>query len=33
MDIVYRLGRATAADVHRELPDPPTHHGQGLLES
>jgi predicted transcriptional regulator len=25
MDIVFRLGRATAADVHRELPDPPTH--------
>ena len=25
MDVVYRLGRVTAADVHRELPDPPTY--------
>jgi predicted transcriptional regulator len=24
MDIVFRLGRATAAEVHAELPDPPT---------
>ena len=23
MDIVYRLGRATAADIHARLPDPP----------
>ena len=25
MDIVYRLGTATAADVHAELPDAPTY--------
>ena len=25
MDVVYRLGRVSAADVHRELPDPPTY--------
>ena len=25
MDIVYRLGKATAADVHEELPDAPTY--------
>jgi predicted transcriptional regulator len=25
MDIVYRLGKATAADVHAELPDAPTY--------
>src|SRR5215207_9495066 len=25
MDIVYRLGRATAADVHAALPDAPTY--------
>jgi predicted transcriptional regulator len=25
MDVVYRLGRATAAQVHAELPDPPSH--------
>jgi predicted transcriptional regulator len=25
MDIVYRHGRSTAADVHRALPDPPTY--------
>src|SRR5262245_30408321 len=24
MDIVYRLGRATAADVRAEMPEPPT---------
>ena len=23
MDVVYRLGRATAAEIHAELPDPP----------
>ena len=23
MDVIYRLGRATAAQVHGELPDPP----------
>ncbi len=23
MDVVYRRGRATAAEIHRELPDPP----------
>jgi predicted transcriptional regulator len=23
MDIVYRLGRATAAEIHAQLPDPP----------
>ena len=25
MDIVYRLGKATAADVHADLPDAPTY--------
>jgi predicted transcriptional regulator len=25
MEVVYRLGRATAADVHESLPDPPTY--------
>ena len=25
MDVVYRLGRATAAEVHAELPDAPTY--------
>jgi BlaI family transcriptional regulator, penicillinase repressor len=25
MDVVYRLGRATAADITREMPDPPSH--------
>ena len=25
MDIVYRRGRATAAEVHQDLPDPPTY--------
>ncbi|HEV2131393.1 MAG TPA: BlaI/MecI/CopY family transcriptional regulator [Longimicrobiaceae bacterium] len=25
MDIVYRLGRATAAEVRKELPDPPSY--------
>jgi predicted transcriptional regulator len=25
MDVVYRLGSATAADVHSRLPDPPTY--------
>ncbi len=25
MDVVYRLGRATAAEVHSELPDPPSY--------
>ena len=25
MDIVFRRGRATAADVHRELPQPPSY--------
>ncbi len=25
MDILYQLGRATAADVHRRLPDPPSY--------
>jgi predicted transcriptional regulator len=25
MDVVYRLGRATAAEIHRELPDAPTY--------
>lgn len=25
MDIVYRLGRATAAEVRRELPEPPSY--------
>lgn len=32
MDIVYRLGRATAAEIHRELPDAPTYTAvRGLL--
>ena len=25
LDVVYRLGKATAADVHAALPDPPTY--------
>ena len=25
MDVIYRLGRATAADVQTELPDPPSY--------
>ena len=25
MDVVYRLGEATAADIHENLPDPPTY--------
>lgn len=25
MDVVYRLGTATAADIHRDLDDPPTY--------
>lgn len=25
MDVVYRLGRATAADITREMPNPPSH--------
>jgi BlaI family transcriptional regulator, penicillinase repressor len=25
MDVLYRLGRATAAEVHKELPDPPSY--------
>src|SRR5580700_3405788 len=25
MDILYRRGRATAAEIHRELPDPPSY--------
>lgn len=25
LDVVYRLRRASAAEVHRELPDPPTY--------
>src|SRR5213593_4271747 len=25
MDIVYRLGSATAADIHARMPDPPTY--------
>lgn len=25
MDIIFRRGRATAADVHRELPEPPSY--------
>jgi BlaI family penicillinase repressor len=25
MDVLYRLGRATAAEVHQELPDPPSY--------
>jgi BlaI family transcriptional regulator, penicillinase repressor len=32
MDIVYRLGQATAAEIHRELPDAPTYTAvRGLL--
>lgn len=32
MDIVYRLGRASAADVLRELPDPPSYSAvRGML--
>lgn len=25
MDVIYRLGRATAAEVHASLPDPPSY--------
>ncbi len=25
MDLVYRMGEASAADIHRHLPDPPTY--------
>lgn len=25
MDLIYRMGRASAADVHRDLPDAPTY--------
>jgi BlaI family transcriptional regulator, penicillinase repressor len=25
MDVIYRLGRATAAEVHQALPDPPSY--------
>src|SRR5581483_12126276 len=25
MDVLYRRGRATAAEIHRELPDPPSY--------
>jgi len=25
MDVLYRLGRATAADVHQSIPDPPSY--------
>jgi BlaI family transcriptional regulator, penicillinase repressor len=25
MDVLYRLGKATAAEVHQELPDPPSY--------
>ena len=25
MDLVYRMGQASAADIHRDLPDPPTY--------
>src|SRR3954465_15593422 len=36
MDIVYRLGKASVADVQKELPDPPTYSAVrgmlGLLE-
>jgi predicted transcriptional regulator len=32
MDVIYRLGHATAADVHAGLPDPPTYTAvRGLL--
>jgi len=32
MDIVYRRGRATAAEVHNDLPDPPTNSAvRGML--
>lgn len=32
MDVIYRLGKATAADVHAALPDPPTYTAvRGLL--
>jgi BlaI family transcriptional regulator, penicillinase repressor len=24
MDVLYRLGKATAAEVHQNLPDPPS---------
>ncbi len=25
MDVIYRLGRATAAEVHEQMPDPPSY--------
>ncbi|MBV9266414.1 MAG: BlaI/MecI/CopY family transcriptional regulator [Acidobacteriaceae bacterium] len=25
MDVLYRMGRATAAEVHKEIPDPPSY--------
>jgi BlaI family transcriptional regulator, penicillinase repressor len=25
MDVLYRLGKATAAEIHRDLPDPPSY--------
>jgi predicted transcriptional regulator len=32
MDVVYRLGRASAGDIHAALPDPPTYTSvRGLL--
>jgi len=32
MDIIYRRGRATAAEVHNDLPDPPTNSAvRGML--
>lgn len=32
IDVVYRLGRATVADVRAELPDPPTYSSvRGML--
>jgi predicted transcriptional regulator len=32
MDVIYRLGRATAAEVRAELPDPPTYSSvRGML--
>ncbi len=32
MDVVYRLGQATAAEIHEGLPDPPTYTAvRGLL--
>ena len=32
MDIVYRLGQATAAEIHEQLPEPPTYTAvRGLL--